>query len=956
MKKLALLLSILLLLTVTGCKKDIADIIRASADSAGVPTNTEKIPTDRQGNYPNYTAKDGTWAIYMYICGSNLESDDPAIDGDAYGLATRDITEIVNTDLPDSVNVIMQMGGSMNWNNQIDPTVLARYSHGAEGTFRLEAAPQANMGNPATLADFLTFCNTEYPAEHQVVILWNHGGGSLYGFGSDENFNHDGLSLPELNEAFAAAPAASGQYDIIGFDVCLMATVDVVAALKDAGNYLVASEDLESGEGWYYTGALEKLAQDTTQSAADFARAICDSYYQRLLDLHNENNRINSYQTATLSVVDLDKADSLLSAYNAMADEALLSAVEQKEVYLSSFGRAARVSENYGYNTAEDGFFEMVDLGDLAANAAALLPKSKAGIDDALRECVVYQVKGPLRANASGVSCYYCYSGSPNSVASYNATGGVKAVGYYYEYSLNGSISHEGLQYINSLTAATAQSAPAVEELPPVTELDLIDFPISIGPNGHWQLNLGPERAKSIAAVYNYMLLDSRGELKLLFGISNEIDADWQNGIFTENYTNMWGSIDNVTIFMQAVGAGDGYVVYSSPIILNDSPRTLFVSLEYDALGNEEYTILGVRETSGNDKSMTTKELAPKDLLPLQAGDKLEPILYFLFQEGEDSWRTDAFPLQDTIIGESPDFRKESLGDGHFQMMFCMVDYAGKSHLSSPGDFKIKEGIITRTQGWAVYPKPADATEFLYFDRAYEAFNPRAKTPYYTANVNTGGYAAARASLGLPNPDGADAISDTYAIELFTNDPSINLENFVGEMMVYATGHYVDGRAAQQHEVAFEVTGIMAAEGATTGDIALGTLAGYGIGPAENPDASLPYYDMYSRGVLQKEKWLHEGRNEWLTSYYVVVDAELYTDISNELGGVEDICGQGAATEIQIYTTDPDMEAFLDSSVGMTLFFEIRDMFEAHTEYHRRNIVMEIAIMEIADLSGFAVG
>ena len=36
------------------------------------------------------------------------------------------------------------------------------------------------------------FCKTEYPADHTMVLFWNHGGGA-FGYGSDELFGGEGL-------------------------------------------------------------------------------------------------------------------------------------------------------------------------------------------------------------------------------------------------------------------------------------------------------------------------------------------------------------------------------------------------------------------------------------------------------------------------------------------------------------------------------------------------------------------------------------------------------------------------------------------------------------------------------------------------------------------------------------------------------------------------------------------
>ena len=48
---------------------------------------------------------DQAWAIYWYLCGSDLES--------WYGCATEDLEEMLAVDLPENVQVIIQTGGAL---------------------------------------------------------------------------------------------------------------------------------------------------------------------------------------------------------------------------------------------------------------------------------------------------------------------------------------------------------------------------------------------------------------------------------------------------------------------------------------------------------------------------------------------------------------------------------------------------------------------------------------------------------------------------------------------------------------------------------------------------------------------------------------------------------------------------------------------------------------------------
>ena len=841
-KTLSLLIALLILLAAAGCHDDMplgvivvetnkaANATEKPDDPAATGTNGNNGNVNINASYPAYTKKDGTWAIYMYICGADLESGS--------GLASMDIGEVLKAKLPDNVKVVMEMGGAKKWKLELDQSALNRMSYGSQGSTILDSVPLASMGDPNTLADYLTFCNTNYPAEHQVVVMWDHGGGSLYGYGYDELYKGDALTLAELDAAFKAAPAASGKYEIIGFDACLMATIDVVSVVKNHANYLVASEELETGLGWYYTGALEALVADTTQPASQFAQAICDTFYGELVRLNELSDKLNMYQESTLSVVDLSKADILLAAYKDMADESLLLAVDGREEYLSEFARAAKASENYGINTKEGGYYDMVDIGDLADNAAKLLPTTAAKVKDALADCVVYQVKGPLRSKASGVSCYYCYSGKQRSVKHYKEAGASKSAMYYHEYGTTGKLTTEGIQYVEYLGAELGKSKSTVYTLADTAELGLDDFPVQLDKNGeYWEINIGPERVKSVSAVYTCILFefaeDMGGEnVQVLYGASTQMTYDWKNGVFSERFDGMWGSINGMIVFMRAIATGEGYVTYIAPVMVNDVPHIMYVSQGRDG----KYTILGIREKILNEE---ITEMAPKDLKQLQHGDVLKPIYYFMMtqENGEKYW--DIYTIGSTTITDAPTFQERGLGDGRYKVMFHMVDYAGKDYFSQYGNIKVKGNSVERVGDMVTYQQPENTIKGGMLIKSYLAVNPNADIPYYIGTVDANIRAEAEKSFGFANPGKGNQTwvdpvwgPGSYEIELYTSDPNINLEKFLGERNYYMTGNFVDGRAWRHRDLAFEITGIMSGNGEENKPAVAGYIPGYSDGYA----------------------------------------------------------------------------------------------------------------------------
>ncbi len=372
--------------------------------SAGLSGSNSSIMEERYD-------KDDTWALYWYLCGSDLESRG--------GFGTADLEELLNAKLPDNITVVVETGGTLKWHSSIDARSNSRYVYDSKGWRLLEKSVSQNMGDDKTLESFLRFCNMNYPDDHKAVILWDHGGGSTSGVVFDERFSYDSLSLPEIREAFEAVSApskSSPPYELIGFDACLMATVDMVAALNGFGRFMVASQESEPANGWDYEALFEALADDTGMNGARLGKEICDSFYAACEEM-------GTGSTATLSVTDLSCADELREAYDNVGAEALLNACMASD-YINKFGRAARAAESFEPNNPQEGYTNMVDMADLVRKCqeSGLLPEYGQQLLDILDESVVYRVNGPYRNRSGGLSCYYSYDSSYRDFAAFEAS------------------------------------------------------------------------------------------------------------------------------------------------------------------------------------------------------------------------------------------------------------------------------------------------------------------------------------------------------------------------------------------------------------------------------------------------------------------------------------------------------------------------------------------------------
>ncbi len=626
------------------------------------------------------TKNTGTdWAIYWYLCGSDLET---------YGsAATNDLYEMMDVQLPEGVKIIIQTGGTYEWqNNIIDSSCIQRYVYDCNGFSHIEDVESASMGDPNVLADFLKFATENYPADRTMVNFWNHGGGTLTGAAFDELYDSDSLTLDELYTSFESVFTTENEVapiDIVGFDTCLMATIDTAGVFYPFADYLVASEELEPGNGWDYTGFINAIAENPKISPVELGKAICDTYVKGCEDCGTEDE-------ITLSVTDLSEVSNLLTAYDKFGLELLSYATTDTRIF-NKMSRVANNSENYGGNTREQGYTNMVDLGQFTQNMNEYAPETAKAVIDALEKAVVYKIDSVYRPDGTGLSCYYPFDSDLEGLDTYCKVTPNYAFNFLYQYGLTGYLDEEGLAKINDYFADN--EVETVDELPELQTINTVgsdweDAPLTVNADGCATIDLGTSAYDALSSITFELYYTSHDEddMSLLcLGTDNNITGDWSTGVFSENFTGYWGCIDGSPCYMEIVYEGEDFNEYAVPVLLNGEEYNLTVI--YDYL-REQYFITGAR------KPLDENGAADKNIVELQVGDVIEPIHYWNDLEG-DSDELTPFTIEPITVTEETSFADEFLGDGYYYLMFVMKDAQGNTAYSAVATFDITGEEIT---------------------------------------------------------------------------------------------------------------------------------------------------------------------------------------------------------------------------------------------------------------------
>ena len=641
------------------------------------------------------------WTIMVYMCGTDLESKS--------GMASNDLQEMAKATLGKNVNIIVYTGGCKQWKiNGISNSVNQIYKVENGGlTCLVSDDGKDSMVKPATLTRFIQFCTKNYPANRQALIFWDHGGGSISGYGYDEK--NASLGSMGLSGIDSALKNGGTSFDFIGFDACLMATLETGLMLDDYADYMIASEETEPGIGWYYTNWLTKLSADSSMPTIEIGQNIVD-------DFVSECNRRCAGQKTTLSVVDLAELSATvpttLKSF-ASGTSKLLSGSDYKVV------SDARSSTR---EFATSSRIDQIDLVHLCYNLAT--PESEA-LAKSLLGAVKYNKTSSAISNAYGISIFFPYQRTSyvkSAVSTYNA------IGLDSEYSRciqqfatleqggqQGSGSGMGgLDVGNLLGGLTSASGAGGADFGSILgsllggrDLDL-DAAVAAqtlqenqfdpanlvwtSENGHRVMKLAPEQWEQVHSMQlNVFYNDGEGFINL--GLDNQYSFT-KNGALLGEYDCTWvavgaGDVVQPVMFNYQDALIEGSTMTTTgtvPVLLNGELANLIVVFEDNVKTGEALNayIAGVRYDYSGLELDEDAYAAEAKTASLEVGDKLQFVADYYDLDGEFK---DAYP-----IGEEIEWN-ESVVVGYTDMSklkddlvatFLFTDIYNNEHWSAP--------------------------------------------------------------------------------------------------------------------------------------------------------------------------------------------------------------------------------------------------------------------------------
>ena len=593
--------------------------------------------------------------IMVYMCGTDLESK--------HGMASSDLQEMANANIGKNVNVLVYTGGCAQWKNNVVSNQVNQVYKVEQGGVKclVQNDGRDSLTKPSTLTKFIQYGTKNYPANRYELILWDHGGGSVSGFGYDEkNTTSGSMTLKGIDQALRNAGVT---FDFIGFDACLMATLENGLMLDKYADYLIASEETEPGVGWYYTDWLTKLSANTSMPTVEIGQNIVDDFV-RMCDQKCAG------QKTTLSVVDLAELSATVP-----------------DTFKSFASSTSNLLQNDGYQIVSDARsqarefapsnkIDQVDVVHLAYNMNTDEGKALA---DAVLGAVKYNKTSSNMTNAYGLSIYFPYkktSTVDSAVATYQAIGldgeYARCIQQFASLEVSGQAASGGSQSpfpslfgdgasvgggditqilggllggnfggVEGLTAGNTDFLSAfldVDRAAAFVSEHRLDASQLVWKekDGKTLISLSEDQWSLVHELQLNVFLDD-GEGYIDLGLDNVYDFT-DDGDLLGEYDGTWLAIDSQVVpyyYTDSLYEGDNYTITGRvPVLLNGERANLI--LVFDNTHPYGY-IAGARYDYVDGETQTVA----KGITELEAGDKLEFLCDYYAYDGtyQDSYR-----------------------------------------------------------------------------------------------------------------------------------------------------------------------------------------------------------------------------------------------------------------------------------------------------------------------------
>ena len=245
---------------------------------------------------------------------------------------------------------------------------------------------ERNFGDPQTLIDFVTWAKANHPADRYALYFWGHGWNWHPGWVMEDDTNVDTL---DYHEMMAAIPQL-GFIDVVGYDGCNMASLEIYKLWQNKATAIAASEEYVGWNGIEYDSVISQLRANPFMSADQVAVATAQS----AINLGGE-------RTWSAAAVD-GRLSGLLTAVDQFGTALNAGLAANRKKYDSAFG----LTRTMWQAPMDKDLYDMAAEINRAVSDPAIKARAQAVIN-AMGSVVLWEGHTNAYADVHGITIYH---------------------------------------------------------------------------------------------------------------------------------------------------------------------------------------------------------------------------------------------------------------------------------------------------------------------------------------------------------------------------------------------------------------------------------------------------------------------------------------------------------------------------------------------------------------------
>ncbi len=243
------------------------------------------------------------WTILIYM----------AADNDLFIFSKRNLQQLLASSYYNTIHIAVCYFHK----NSAQNKKVVHYYHIINGTYVLIKEDidhkATNSGDEQNVIDFCSTVFTQLPADNYALFFWDHGTGPinpiekrnqlidnklthfnstimLHAKNNKKPSHHKSICFDDTHNSCLTEQKLKyalsilcpllpkKKFDLVGFDTCLMATIEIASLIAPFASYMVASQDLEPGTGWNYAKVLSIFTEEQKISPFHFSCHIVEKF------------------------------------------------------------------------------------------------------------------------------------------------------------------------------------------------------------------------------------------------------------------------------------------------------------------------------------------------------------------------------------------------------------------------------------------------------------------------------------------------------------------------------------------------------------------------------------------------------------------------------------------------------------------------------------------------------